>query len=112
MDHRVLRLLTLLVLTALPAANVFSAGPAILNNYYTDATFTTGCGWTDRDCEDTFRQDGTLTNYRYNQIENCGTGNQTSAHCQEYDAGTGTWVNVTCPDEGATIQGRLRITIG
>lgn len=103
----------LLMLLVLPASSAFTTGPEYLDNYYPDSTFTTACGWTDNDhCDDTYSQDGTLTNYRYHEIISCNTGNDLSAYCQQYDSGTGTWVNVTCPNEATTQGGRLRVPTG
>lgn len=103
----------LLMLLVLPASTAFTAGPEYLDNYYPDSTFTTACGYVDNDhCDDSYSQGGTLTNYRYREITNCGTGNDTFAACQEYDSGSGTWVNVSCPSEVTTMGGRLHIPTG
>ena len=103
----------LLMLLVLPASSAFTAGPEYLDNYYTDDTFTTACGYIDNDhCDDTYTQDGTLTNYRYHEVTNCSTGNDTFASCQTYDSGSGTWVDVSCPNEVTTQGGRLRVPIG
>jgi hypothetical protein len=103
----------LLMLLVLPASSAFTAGPEYLDNYYTDNTFTTACGYVDNDhCDDSFSQSGTLTNYRYREITNCSTGNDTYAACEEYDSGSGTWVAVSCPSETVTIEGRLRVPTG
>jgi len=112
MRFRALRA-TLLMLLILPASSAFTAGPEVLDNYYTDSSFTTACGYVDNDhCDDTFSQGGTLTNYRYRETINCSTGNDTSANCQVYDPGTDTWTIVSCPNEVVTIEGRLRVPTG
>ena len=101
------------MLLVLPASSAFTIGPEELDNYYTDATFTTACGFVDNDhCDDSYYEDGTRTNYRFREITNCSTGNDTYSGCQEYDSGSGTWVEVTCPNQTATIEGRLRVPVG
>jgi hypothetical protein len=108
--RRVIFLLTVTVLLLTPAVNSFSAGPEVLNNYYSDATFTTAVGWTDRDCDGSFSSGGTLTNYRYNEFIACD-GQTDHGTCQEYDSGTGTWVVIEC-NEATALGGRLRVPIG
>ena len=54
--------------------------------------------------------DGCSTNYRYAEAYICDTGDQTSAHCQEWNGSS--WVNVACPDETVTTQHRIHIPVG
>ncbi len=111
MRARTLRAI-LLMLLVLPASTAFPLGSEVTDNYYPDNTFTTACGYTDNDgCDQMYWQGGTLTNYRYHEIVSCSTGHDV-AYCQEYDSGSGTWVNVTCPNEVTTIDGRLRVPTG
>ena len=113
MRIRTVRLFTLLLLTLLPAINAFTAGPEIVDNYYVDSNYNgTAVGWGDRECDGSYQTDGTLTSYRYHEIFNCGTGNRTSATCQTFDSGSGTWVAVECPDEAVTFGGKIRVPIG
>jgi hypothetical protein len=86
-------------------------GPVLdrLFNYYTDATFTTACGYVDMNCG-TMSSDGYSTNWRYAEFYRCDDGEQTSAQCQEWN-GT-QWVTVSCPDETVTAQHRIHIPVG
>lgn len=104
----------LLMALVFAASNAFTISLETLDNYYPDSTFTTACGFTDNDpfCTQSYSQSGTLTNYRYHEIVNCNTGADVIASCQEYDSGTSTWVQVSCPDEVTTQGGRLRVPVG
>ena len=82
----------------------------LVNNYYSDNTYTTAVGWDDRDCSCNFYSGGTETYFRYHEVYNCDT-ELISASCQEYVPGTG-WVGVECPDEEVTAQVRIRIPVG
>jgi uncharacterized protein YbdZ (MbtH family) len=89
-----------------------ASGTHIIDNYYTDATFTSACGWFDNNCTVPrgWDSDGYSTNYRYRETYDCTTSEQLSAACQEWN-GT-QWVDVACPDETVTADGRLHIPGG
>jgi len=98
------------------AALLATSGPSMkapvlerVYNYYTDSSYTTACGWEDMACGTTY-SDGCSTNWRYAEIFICESGEETSAHCQEW-SGT-QWVNVECPDEEVTAQVRIHIPVG
>lgn len=80
----------------------------LVNNYYSDNTFSTAVGWDDRNCSCYFDYGGSATSWRYHQLYNCDF-EELSSSCQEYQSGS--WVNVDCPDPGATSQARIRIPI-
>ena len=112
-----------IVSTALVVLVVFAAGPQsfslppggygddIVNNYYSDNTYSNGVGWDERDCSGLVGSGGTLTSWRYHEVYSCDSGDETSADCQEYRPGVG-WVNVACPDPQVTIDSRVHITVG
>src|SRR5258707_101625 len=75
-------------------------------NYYTDATFTTACGYVDTACGNTY-SDGCSTNWRYTEIFIIERRQQMSAHC--HDSTRSQSVNVACPDETVTAQARVHI---
>ncbi|MGH7486329.1 MAG: hypothetical protein ACREMY_12130 [bacterium] len=82
-----------------------------LYNYYPDSTWgTTACGYVDMACGTTY-SDGCTTNWRYAETYSCETGDQMSAHCQEWN-GT-SWVNADneC-DPLVTAQLRIHIPVG
>ena len=83
-------------------------GPVLdrLFNYYTDATFTTACGYVDMNCGTT-SSDGCTTNWRYAEFFSCETGEETWSSCQEWN-GTN-WVNVSCPDPTVTALVRIHV---
>lgn len=98
------------------AALLATSGPSVhayvlerVWNYYTDATFTTACGYVDWACGTNY-SDGCLTNWRYAEIYRCEDGEQTSARCQEWNGSQ--WVDVACPDETVTAQARVHIPVG
>jgi hypothetical protein len=98
------------------AALFVTAGPNVnayvlerLYNYYPDSTFVNACGYVDMACGTTY-SDGCTTNWRYAEIFICESGEQTSAHCQEWN-GT-QWVDVACPDETVTVQSRISVPDG
>ena len=80
-----------------------------LYNYYTDSSFTTACGYVDMACGTTYSY-GCTTNWRYAEVYNCESGEQTSAHCQEWNGSL--WVDVSCPDEPATVNSRIGVPGG
>ena len=96
---------------------VYSSSPGggcaldIVNNYYSDNTYSSAIGWDERDCACAFASAGSPTSWRYHEVYSCDSGDQVSASCQEYQPGTG-WVVVACPDPGVTAQGRLHIPAG
>lgn len=100
---------TLSVLLLLVAAPIYSLPPELVDNYYSDDTYTTAVGWTDRMCDGSFASDGSTSNWRFHEISPCGGGSY-GASCQEWD-GT-RWVNVECPDPEVTMGGRLRVPVG
>jgi hypothetical protein len=53
---------------------------------------------------------GCTTNWRYAEVYNCESGEQASAHCQEWN-GT-QWVDVSCPDEPVTVNSRIGVPGG
>jgi hypothetical protein len=98
------------------AALFATAGPVVngyvlerLYNYYPDSTFTNACGYVHMACGTTY-SDGCTTNWRYAEAYFCESGEQASAHCQEWN-GT-QWVDVACPDETVTVQSRISIPNG
>ena len=98
------------------AALFATAGPVVngytlerLYNYYPDSTFANACGYVDMACGTTY-SDGCTTNWRYAEIYLCESGEQTWAHCQEWN-GT-QWVDVACPDETVTVQSRISVPDG
>ena len=105
------RLFVFLLLLLIPAANSFSIAKHVCDNYYPDATFTTAVADYEKLCDGTEYQDGTFTNYRYHEEWICDLQSY-AAGCQEWDAGQGRWVYVTCEDETATLEGRLRVPTG
>ena len=84
----------------------------LVDNYYTDNTYTSACGYQDTNCTTVtgWLSWGCRTNWRYHEKYSCDTGDRISASCQELQ--NGQWVDVACPDEGLTAQGRLHIPIG
>ena len=84
----------------------------LVDNYYTDDTFTTACGYQDTNCRTVsgWLSDGCRTNWRHHEVYDCETGERTSASCQALD--NGQWVDVACGNDTLTIQGRLHIPIG
>ena len=92
-------------------ADGFGVSLDITNNYYPDSTFTWAVGYTEVDCDGVHYQGGTLTNYRYHETFNCVT-DADGGHCETFNPGTGTWSQVSCPNETATMYGRLRIPVG
>ena len=85
-------------------------GEDIINNYYSDNSFSYAVGWDERFCEGYFGSSGAQTNWRYHEVYTCD-GVQESADCEEYQPGVG-WVTVACPDETVTAEGRVHITVG
>lgn len=90
------RLWALLLLLLIPAANSYSINKYIYDTYYSDATFTTGVGVYEHDCDGTEYFDYPFTNYRYHFEQVCGL-QETAEGCQEWDSGQGRWVYITCP---------------
>src|SRR5258705_260033 len=78
-------------------------------NYYTDATFTTACGYVDWACATTY-SDGCPTNFFYAEIYSCESGEHMSSPCREWN-GT-QWVDVACRDEPVTALARVHIPVG
>src|ERR1043165_609541 len=76
----------------------------LVDNYYTDATFTTACGYQDTNCTVVtgWLSDGCRTNWRYHEVYSCETSDRTSAACQELQ--NGQWVTISCPDDTLTAQ--------
>ena len=103
-------LVAALLLTAGPTADAWTN--RLVNNFYTDATFSSACGWDDTNCGGIwdYESDGCHTDYRYHEVYNCSTEERVSAECEEWN-GT-QWVAVACPDEGVTAQTRVHITVG
>jgi hypothetical protein len=91
------RLWVLLLLLLIPAVNSYSINKYIYDTYYSDATFTTGVGDYEHDCDGTVYTDGTTTtNYRYHYEYVCDLDNPNEG-CQEWDSSLGRWVYITCP---------------
>jgi hypothetical protein len=82
----------------------------LLNNYYSDNSYSYGVGWDERDCGGYLATGGSATDWRYHQVYSC-EGVEMWSSCQEYQPGTG-WVNVACPDTGVTAQARVHIPVG
>lgn len=115
MRRNLLSAIVVLLLVVVAAPPSYSLPPGgygyeLLNNYYSDDSFSSGVGWDDRDCSGLSGSGGTMTNWRYHEVFTCD-GVETSSDCQEYQPGVG-WVNVSCPDYGATAQARVHITVG
>jgi len=100
---------TLLVLLVAAANHVFALTNDITDNYYTDNTYTTAVGWSERYCDGSYEYGAPFTNYRYHEVIWCGGGPE-SAHCQYFDGSS--WLNTTCPYEAATALSRIHIPIG
>ena len=81
----------------------------IVNNYYSDNTYSSAVAWDERDCSCSLYSAGSTTSWRYHEVYTCDM-NQVSASCQEYQ-GSG-WVNVACPDPGVTALVRIHIPVG
>ncbi len=79
----------------------------IVNNYYSDNSYSYAVGWDERDCSGYLATSGSATDWRYHEILNCD-GDEMSSSCQEYVVGTG-WVNVACPDPGVTALHRIHV---
>ena len=101
--------ITLSLLLLLVAARIYSLPPELTDNYYSDNTYTTAVGWTDRMCDGSFASGGSTSNWRFHEITACGSGSS-GWSCQEWD-GT-RWVSVECPDPETTMGGRLRVPVG
>src|SRR5258706_14609290 len=98
------------------AVLLVAAGPSVnawvlerVYNYYTDSSFTTACGYVfflmiPRPPRSTLSPYPTLVR------SSCESGEQMSAHCQEWN-GT-QWVDVACPDEPVTDQKRVQMANG
>src|SRR4051794_12390047 len=97
------------LVTAGPIVN--ANGPVLerLFNYYTDATFTTACGYVDMACGTTY-SDGCTTNWRYAELFSCETGEETWSSCQEWRGRRG--VNVAPRAPPVTAQVRIHIPGG
>jgi len=81
----------------------------ILNNYYSDDSYSSAVGWDERDCSGSLNSNGSDSSWRYHEVYSCD-GFQISGSCQ-YQSGSG-WVSVQCPDTNVTAQGRLHIPVG
>ena len=103
-----------LTLLAPAPSKTYAVGADIVDNYYSDNTYTNAVGWTENDmCDSTYDSGGTLTNYRFHERQGCAGGpGSYSSSCQEYNASTGTWQIVDCPDQTVTEMGRLRVPTG
>lgn len=82
----------------------------IVNNYYSDNSYSSAVGWDERDCSGWLASDGSETDWRYHEVYSCD-GVEMWSSCQAYYPGSG-WVNVSCPDHNVTAQVRIRIPVG
>jgi len=114
--RRIVSLAVLVLVVFLAGPRSFSLplggyGDDLVNNYYSDNTYSNAVGSDERDCNGLFGSGGTATSWRYHEVYSCDTLAETSANCQEYQPGVG-WVNVACPNETVTIQTRVHIPVG
>lgn len=88
---------------------VYSEQYDIINNYYSDGTYSTAVGWEERYCGqgpmDPLDTDGTITAWRDRTFWGCQSHSEAVVLCQHFD-GT-SFETVDCPD-GFNPNNRLR----
>jgi hypothetical protein len=89
--------LCLWVLAIIIAGSLFASTHEVLYTYYSNSTFTTSVGSQDFDCNDVETDTGSFSAYRTVDVYRCSDGLHQDHNCQEFDFGTLTWINVTCP---------------
>ena len=114
MRRRVVMLSVAMLLSSAVHSTYSSVLYDIVDNYYTDSTFASACGWTENYCGGPNNGGGTdsygcITNYRDHILESCQTGEITHS-CQVWN-GT-QWTDIDCSQTYWSEGGRLRVPIG
>jgi len=99
MTKRRVTLLAGVLFLLLATNSAYSEYYDIINNYYTDGTFSVACGWEERYCGtspmDPHDSDGTITAWRDRTFWGCETHSE-SVDCQHFN-GT-SFESVPCPE--------------